>query len=155
MPPDMLATYAQGQPDKPAVIDDRPNGQILQWSYAELNDKACRLANVLLELGVQRGTKVVWCGQNSAPVLAMTHAARKIGATAVPLNYRLAPDEAAYVTDNSDATVVFVDAEYAGLFEKIRDDVPKVKHILVFDGPVPDGMVDAHAAIAAASEEEP
>jgi len=155
MPPDILAMYAQGQPDKPAVIDDRPNGQILQWSYADLNAQANRLANVLLELGVGRGTKVVWCGQNSAPVLAMTHASRKIGATAVPLNYRLSPDEAAYVTDNSDATLVFVDAEFASLFEKIRPDIPKVEHILVFDGPVPSGMTDADAAMAAASTDEP
>ena len=40
-------------------------------------------------------------------------AARKVGATAVPLNYRLSDEEAAYVTDHSDATIVYVDAEYA------------------------------------------
>ena len=72
--------------------------------------------------------------------------AGRLGRPFAPLNYRLAPDEATYVTDNSDATVVFVDAEYAGLFEKIRDDLPKVKHYLVFDGPVPTGMVDAEAS---------
>src|SRR3954470_4319574 len=155
MPPDILTMYAQGQPDKPAVIDDRPNGQLLQWSYADLNAQANRLANVLSELGVGRGTRVVWCGQSSAPVLAMTHASRKIGSTAVPLNYRLSPDEAAYVTDNSDAALVFVDAEFASLFEKIRGDIPKVEHILVFDGAVPNGMTDADAAMAAASTDEP
>ena len=41
----------------------------------------------------------------------MINAARKVGVTAVPLNYRLAPDEAAYVTDHCDATLVYVDAE--------------------------------------------
>ena len=43
----------------------------------------------------------------------MGHAARKSGITSVPMNYRLSPDEAAYVTDNSDALVIWADAEYA------------------------------------------
>ena len=57
------------------------------------------------------GVKVVWCGQNSMGVANLVVAARKVGATAVPLNYRLSDEEAAYVTDHSDATVVYVDAE--------------------------------------------
>ena len=57
----------------------------------------------------------------------MTHAARKIGAVAVPLNYRLSPDEAAYVIDNSDAEVVYVDAEFADLITGVRARTPKVR----------------------------
>ena len=68
----------------------------------------------------------------------MVNAARKIGVTAVPLNYRLSAEEAAYVTDHCDATIVFVDAEFAPLFERIRNEIPKVEQILVFDGSVPD-----------------
>ncbi len=64
----------------------------------------------------------------------MVNAARKIGVTAVPLNYRLSAEEAAYVTDHCDATIVFVDAEFAPLFERIRSEIPKVEHVLVFDG---------------------
>ena len=57
-------------------------------------------------------TKVVWCGQNSPGVVVMINAARKLGVTAVPLNYRLSDEEAAYVTDHCDATIVYVDAEF-------------------------------------------
>ena len=76
----------------------------------------------------------------------MANAARKIGVTAVPLNYRLSAEEAAYVTDHCDATLVYVDAEFAPLFERIRNEVPKVEQVLVFDGSVPVGMLDAGAA---------
>ena len=51
--------------------------------------RANRLGHVLAGLGAGRGTKVVWCGQNSPGVVVMVNAARKVGATAVPLNYRL------------------------------------------------------------------
>ena len=86
-------------------------------TFAELEAQANRLANVLLGHGAGPGAKVVWCGQNSIRVVVMVNAARKVGVTAVPLNYRLSDEEAAYVTDHCDATIVYVDAELAPMFE--------------------------------------
>ena len=74
-------------------------------------------------------------------VVELVVAARKLGATAVPLNYRLSDEESAYVTDHSDATIVYADAELAPMFERIRDQIPKVAEVLVFDGAAPAGMV--------------
>jgi fatty-acyl-CoA synthase/long-chain acyl-CoA synthetase len=87
-------------------------------------------------------------------VVVLVNAARKIGATAVPLNYRLSDDEAVYVTDHCDAIVVYVDAEFAPMFERVREQLPKVRHIIVFDGEAPEGMLSAEA-IAEASPETP
>ena len=131
---DVLALYAGSQPDKPAVIDDRPGEPVVQLTFSELNDRSNQLARLLQDLGVDRATKVVWCGQNSAGLMIAIHAIRKVGAVGVPLNYRLTPEEAAYVVDNCDATVVYVDAEYESLISGIRDRLPKVTDVLVFDG---------------------
>ena len=140
--PDFLTMYAEVQPDKLAVVDDRPDGTVNQLTHAGLEAEANRLAHALAGLGIEPGKKVVWCGQNSIPVVTAIDAARKLGVTAVPLNYRLSPEEATYVTDHSDATAVIVDAEFAPMFASIRGDLPKVEHVIVFDGPVPDGMID-------------
>ena len=154
--PDFLTMYAQVQPSKPAVIDDRPDGTVATLNFAELNARSNRLANVLLDLGVRPGeTKVVWCGQNSIGLVTIINAARKLGVTAVPLNYRLSDEEAAYVTDHCDATIVYVDAEFAPMFERIRGELPQVKHILVFDGDAPAGMSSADELMAAAGTDEP
>ncbi len=153
--PDLLTAYAALHPDKISLIDDRPDGTIHQLTFRQLNDRTNRLANVLVGRGVQPGAKVVWCGQNSIGVVTLVNAARKIGVTAVPLNYRLSDDEAAYVTDHCDATVVFVDSEFASTFERIRDRIPQVQHILVFDGPTPDAMVDVDQLIDSADSGEP
>ena len=83
----------------------------------------------------------------------MMNAARKIGATAVPLNYRLSDEEAAYVVDHCDATTVYVDAEYAPTFERIRAEIPKVVNFTVFDGDAPAGMLAIDPLVAAASTE--
>src|SRR6201984_368565 len=127
--PDILGMYAQSQPDKPGVIDDRPDGTVVTWTYAELEAQANRVANLLISLGAGPGTKVLWCGPNSPQVVAVMSAARKIGAVAVPLNYRLTPEEALYVINHSDAGVAYVDAEYAPMFASLRGQLEKVRHI--------------------------
>jgi len=149
--PDILSLHAAASPDKPAVIDDRPGSAASTLTFAELNAAANRLAHVLRDVGMAPGDKVVWCGQNSIGIVTAMHGARKAAATAVPLNYRLTPEEAAYVVDNSDASVVFVDAEFADLFATIRPQTPKVREILVFDG----GNADALCAAASADELPP
>jgi len=154
-PPDLLTLHAKLQPDKLAVVHDRPDGKIVRWSFAELEAEANRLANGLLALGLRPGEKLVWCGQNSPGVVRVVHAARKLGVVAVPLNYRLSPEEAQYVVDNSDSVFVYVDAEYAPLFQKIRSEIPKVREIVVYDGAAPAGMRDGDALVAAASDSEP
>ena len=149
--PDLLTMYAAAKPDDVAVVDDRPDGTVLQLTWAELNAQANRLAAVLAERGAGPGTKVVWCGQNSIGVVTVVNAARKLGTTAVPLNYRLSDEEAAYVVDHCDATVAFVDAEMAPMFGRIRAEIPKVTSVLVFDGPTPEGMESADELMAVAS----
>jgi len=155
---DLLALYAHAHPDKTAIIDDRPGGDVRLTTWAEMDAAANRLANVLVNRGASPTSKLVWCGQNSTGVVELIAAARKVGVTAVPLNYRLADDEAAFVTDHSDAGIVFVDAEFAPMFERIRDRLPDVSCVLVFDGPCPrdDGwFVGADELMASASSAPP
>ena len=136
MPTDLLAGHAQNTPDKVAVVDgDR------FITYGELNRTVNRLANGLLAVGVQPGERAVWCGPNSVPVLTFLHAARKIGLVAVPLAYRFTAEEMQYVIDNSDAALVVIDAEQADRVAAVRDRLPKVRNVVVFDGPAFDGAL--------------
>ena len=124
---DFVAAHAQSQPDRPAVIE---NDRTLTWAQYEAMSN--QWARVLADAGVSPGTTMVWCGQNSLEVVVIVAAARKVGATAVPLNYRLSPAEAAYVIDNSDATVVMFDLDQLDQLAPARGDCPKVAHWLMF-----------------------
>jgi acyl-CoA synthetase (AMP-forming)/AMP-acid ligase II len=158
MADDILTIYAQTQPDKPGVIDDRPDGTVVMWTYAELEAQSNRVANLLLSLGAGPGRRVLWCGPNSPEVVAVVSASRKIGAVAVPLNYRLTPEEALYVINHSDAEVAYVDHENAPMFAALRGQFEKVRHIIAVGGPksqeLPDGML-TDADIAAAPADAP
>src|SRR3954452_2017955 len=157
--PDTLSVYAASQPGKLAVIDDRPDGTVTAWTYAELEARSNRLANLLLSLGARPRSKVLWCGPNSPQVVMVMSATRKIGVVAVPLNYRLTPEEALYVVNHSDAEIVYVDVEHAPMFAALRDRLEKVRHIIAVGGSpgstAPEGMLtgaDVMAAPASAPE---
>ncbi len=127
---------------------------INQWTYAQFEAHANQVANALLALGVTARKKVIWCGPNSLPVVAVMTATRKIGAVAVPLNYRLTAEEASYIVDHSDAEVAYVDAEYAHLFDGLVGKLEHLRHVLVYGGPAPDGML-GEETIASASDQAP
>jgi len=151
VPQDLLSIHAAHAPDKPALVEDGRGRALRSWSFVELDRWSNRLARVLIELGVEPLGKVVTCGHNSASLMAAAHGIRRAGAVNVPLNYRLTADEAAYVVDNSDATVLYVDAEELPLVDAIRQRVPQVREILVFDG---DGALEARVEAQPASAPE-
>ncbi len=59
--PDFLSAYAQATPDKLAVVDDRPDGTILKWTFAELEARANQLGHVLVGFG-RRAAAARSCG---------------------------------------------------------------------------------------------
>jgi len=153
---DLLAAHAESIPDAPAVfVDAAGGGRPSATTFGEMNALVNRLAHAFGALGARRGARMVWCGPNSLEAVVTIHAARKAGLVAVPLSYRFNADEMAYVIDNSDATLVVVDAEQAPLLDGVRDRLPKVRAVLVFGGEVPDGFHDWHATLEGQPEGEP
>ena len=146
---DVLSTWAAAQPDAMAVVEDD-----VSLTFSELNASANRMAAVLLDLGVQPGDPVVWCGQNGVEVVALVNATRKAGAVSVPLNYRLTPDEAAYVIDDSDAVVVLFDQEQADQLAACPERCPRVRHWVAFRA-TPDQVPSWAAHLEALAAEAP
>ena len=139
--PDLLRLHADASGDRAAVIvDEAGGGRPSAVTFEELNSGVNRLAHALRSLGMQPGERLVWCGPNSLEVVTTIHAARKAGQIAVPLSYRFNADEMQYVIDNSDATLVVVDAEQAPLVAEIRDRIPKVRAVIAFGGETPAGF---------------
>jgi acyl-CoA synthetase (AMP-forming)/AMP-acid ligase II len=155
-PLDALAVHAQNTPDKAAVIVDASGGATASsTTFAELNASVNQLAHGLLAAGAQSGDRLVWCGPNSLEVLTTIHAARKTNLVAVPLSYRFSAEEMQYVIDNSDATVVVVDAEQALTVASVLDQLPKLRAVVVFGGPVPTGCQSWDDVCAGQPDTEP
>jgi acyl-CoA synthetase (AMP-forming)/AMP-acid ligase II len=144
--PDILSAYAAAQPDKLGVVSDDGHGHVVTWTYAQFEAEANKIANALAALGAGPGQKVIWCGPNSPQVVAGMSATRKVGAVAVPLNYRLTPEEARHIIGHSDAGLAYVDVEFAHLFAPTGDpaadaQLGQLRQVIAFGGPPPPGML--------------
>lgn len=152
--PDFMASHAAAHPDRIAVTEGE-----LALSFDAFNRLANRTANALTALGVERGEKVLWVGQNGMEVVAIVNAARKAGVMSVPMNYRLTADEAGYIIDNSDTVAVLFDPEQTDQLAPARAACPKVRHWLAFrtggGTTVPSWATDFDALVAAAPDDEP
>ena len=154
--PDLLVMHADGRGDAPAVIVDGSGGaRPSTTSFRELNSTVNRLAHALRAAGGQQGERLVWCGPNSLEVLTTIHAARKAALVAVPLSYRFTADEMAYVIDNSDATLVVIDAEQAPLLAEVFDRLPKLRTVIVFGGDAPSGFREWDEVLEGQADTEP
>ncbi len=155
MEEDFLSRYAAERPDKPALIADRPDGPVRVVTFGELNRDVNRLANAMVEAGVQPGQRVIWCGRTSIEVLRMQHAARKARAVAVPLNHHLRREESSWIVRDSEAVLLWVAAEFGGLFDGIDREAPEVRRVVVFGGEPQTGQVSAEEFLDGAGTDEP
>ena len=128
-------------------------------SFAELDERANRLANHLLETGVTAGEHVALLMLNGTEFLEATWASFKILAVPINVNYRYVEQELQYLFDNSDSVAVIAHRQFAPRVEAIRDECPQLRHLMVVDdgteAPVPNGWVDYEAALAASGPERP
>jgi fatty-acyl-CoA synthase len=60
-----------------------------RWTYAELADRIAKLASGLTTLGVTRGDRVAWLGDNHPSFLETFFAVAQLGAVFAPVNHRL------------------------------------------------------------------
>jgi acyl-CoA synthetase (AMP-forming)/AMP-acid ligase II len=94
----ILAKRAFLNPDREAYVDSHRD---LRLTYAQLNQRANRLANALRGAGLERGERVGLLLMNSAEFMEAYFALAKLGAVVVPLNWRLVADELEFILKDS------------------------------------------------------
>jgi fatty-acyl-CoA synthase len=122
----------------------------LRLTYEEFFGRCDRWASVLQAMGVAPGDRVATIAPNTHAQLEAFYAVPQIGAVLVPVNYRLSADDFSYILNHSGTSVVCVHADYLDTVDRIRDQLPQVRHFVSFGGPR-DGWVDYEAAVAAAT----
>ncbi|NKI18726.1 long-chain-fatty-acid--CoA ligase [Spongiibacter sp. KMU-166] len=110
-----LEFYERAIPDAPCYTFNNTT-----CNYREFNESTNQLANGLLGLGVEKEQRVAILAENCLQHPLLFMACSKIGAISVPLNYRLAAEELAYIINDSDTKVLIVGDEMAGTLEALR-----------------------------------
>ena len=126
---DPIQRLASTAPDREALaFGDR------RWTWAELDQRVQRAAGALRGAGVGPGDRFAFLDKNHPACLELTLAASLLGAAHAVLNFRLSPDELAYVLDDSQAEVIVVGAEFTDTLAALRGRLPRVRTVVVLGG---------------------
>ncbi|MEN6350381.1 MAG: class I adenylate-forming enzyme family protein [Syntrophomonas sp.] len=110
------------------LIENNPAGEYRrEMTWRVFDEKANRLANLLIKRGIKKGDKVAILLMNCLEWLPIYFGILKAGAIAVPLNFRYTADEIKYCLDLSDTIALIFGPEFIGRIENICNQIPKVK----------------------------
>ena len=146
-----VAAHARLHPDKIGARDSQRSLTFSQW-----HERASRLANGLLALGLVKGDRVALLAYNCIEWMEMYAALARAGLVAVPINFRLTAPEIAYIASHCEARAFIVQQELRGSVESIRSELAIEPHAYISIGTVPQtGWQDYEALIAAAGTQDP
>ena len=148
---DWIRKWALILPEKIALIyNDQP------LSYATLHSRINQLGNALLDLGVKKGDRVAALLTNCVEFFEIFFACSKIEALFVPLNFRLAGPEIAYIINDCTAETLFFSGEFSDRIDAIKDEL-SVKHGHYFNigGTTPPWAADYDAFVSVQPSHEP
>ncbi|MGO9414494.1 MAG: AMP-binding protein, partial [Syntrophobacteraceae bacterium] len=122
---DMLRRSRYRFPDKPALIF---GDQTL--TYSTLEDDCNKVANSLLELGIERYDRVAILAHNTIHHVLTWFGCCKAGAIYLAVNYLLRGHDIAYCINHSESKVFIVED---ALYESVKDvlgEMPTVKTLI-------------------------
>ena len=119
-------------PDRVAIFFDDLHGDRVV-TYAQLQQDANRLSNVLTGLGVTRGTRVAII-LPQRPEVAVAHlACHQLGAIAMPMSVLFGPDALQYRLQDSGAMIAIADPASLQNVRQIRTTCPQLKRVIAID----------------------
>lgn len=117
-------------------VVDTPRQEIVyrgekRFTYEQFRRRVCRLANVLVELGVQPGDTIGVMDWDSHRYLECFFAVPMIGAVLHTVNVKLSPEQVLYTLNHAEDDYIFVNEEFLPLLEQIKARLDMVKGYVV------------------------
>ncbi|MCW1432302.1 long-chain-fatty-acid--CoA ligase [Novosphingobium sp. JCM 18896] len=103
-------------------------------TYGMMQTRSNRIAGALLAAGITPGDRIALIAKNCTEYFALLLGARKVGAVMVAVNWRLAPDEMAFIIEDSQARLIFVADEFAAGIASVSNRLGGVDQIIALEG---------------------
>ncbi len=142
-----LSRHALMQPDATAL---RHLGQTTSW--AELDRRVTALAGALSRRGVGFGDRVLILMLNRTEFIESFLAANRLGAIAVPVNFRMTPPEIAFLVSDCDAKVMIAESVLARVATAVSTLEPKLETVIVAGGATEEGVLAYDELLAETGE---
>lgn len=103
------------------------------YTFDEVGELSCRVANKLLALGLPKETKGAIWSANDVTAWACTLGLWRANMTWIPVNARNSAQENHYILDAFDCEVMFYQNEFAPIIAELRPQLPKIKNWICID----------------------
>jgi long-chain acyl-CoA synthetase len=140
-----IGIQAARTPDRAAMIESS-TGEIV--TYQQLDERSNRFAQYLYAAGLRRGDTMALFMENTIRFLEVVWAARRSGLYLTAVNRYLTADEAAYIVDDCDATVLVSSLARADVAAVLPGRLPRCRRFLMTDGTI-EGWTSYEESVAA------
>lgn len=149
---DLLSKRAELTPNRTALVELETGRQ---FTYAELNQRANRLANFMRsKVGVSKGDRVSILAKNSIVYIDLLYGLPKIGAIFAPFNWRLTASELIYMVQDLEPKALICESEFTNTLAEMQPEI-KVQNFISLRGAVTENALSYEQEIAEASDQEP
>lgn len=125
---DWAARRALLTPNREAIYDHVQN---IRYTFADLNNRANKLARVLLDYEISKGDRVAIFATNIIEFIDLFLATGKIGAILVPFNVRLSSQEILYLIKKTKPSLLFYEDKFALKIDEIKNQKLINNHIVM------------------------
>ena len=147
---------AAGNGEKPCILWESKDGRSETYTYADMARLSNQFANVLQQLGVEKGARVFVFMDRTPELYAAVFGTLKAGCIIGPLFSAFGPDAIRDRLENSGAVVLVTTPKLKAKVYEVRDDLPELKHLIIADHAEPpeatDGELSWNELMAAAPE---
>jgi acetyl-CoA synthetase len=131
---DVCDRWAMVEPNRPAILEVAPDGQVTPFTYGELRDASNRLANALRARGVAPGDRVAVLLPQGPAVPVVHVAAYKLGAIALPLAMLFGVDAIGYRLRDAGVKALVTNAAGLAKLAELTDPLPGLTILVSVDG---------------------
>ncbi|MBN1539809.1 MAG: AMP-binding protein [Candidatus Thermoplasmatota archaeon] len=122
---------------KLALVSLHPDGEKSSYhTFYDLKVLSDRFVNVLLNLGIKKGDRVLVMLESIPQWYVVLIAMFKLGVVPMPGTVLLTSKDIKFRINSAEANMVITDVNHVGRVERIADDCPTLKHKMVVDAPV-------------------
>jgi 3-(methylthio)propionyl---CoA ligase len=123
--------FAALQHGQREVVSRSIEGPLHRTNYAQVRDRALRLAQRLKRDGIRLGDRVATLAWNGYRHLEAWYGIVGLGAIYHTVNPRLFPEQIAWIINHAEDRIVFVDLTFVPLLEALADKLPSVERYIV------------------------
>jgi len=138
---DILETINKKYGNKTALRIKNDDGSFREISYVKLGRRAVSISSVLINLGVNKGDRVAIFSENRPEWAAAYFGIMSCGGVILPVDVKLADAEIRFILNDSQAKCIFVSGKHLDAIDRLRNDLPHLKDIILLDNSPRPGLI--------------